>query len=75
MEKNIPQEELEALHRLISNTMSEAIGVMERAGAVMLEIKKSPKHVSYLTKLRMDVLHQKNRLKEAYDYMQKVRKK
>jgi len=71
MEKNISQEELEVLHRIIRNTISEAIGVMEVEGAYMLEVKKDPSRqkVGYLVKSRMNLLHQKNKLKEVYDLM------
>ena len=54
MKKNLSQEELDNLHRLISNTLSEAIGVMEREGAKMLDIKKHG-DVGWLTKMRMDI--------------------
>tara|TARA_B100000674_G_C37369714_1_gene702455 strand:- start:277 stop:501 length:225 start_codon:yes stop_codon:yes gene_type:complete len=71
MKKNLSQEELDNLHRLISNTLSEAIGVMEREGAKMLDIKKHG-DVGWLTKMRMDILHQKNNLKNVYDLMEKT---
>ncbi|MBD1160671.1 hypothetical protein IDH30_00100 [Pelagibacterales bacterium SAG-MED15] len=77
MKENISQEELEALHRIIRNTISEAIGVMEVEGAYMLEVKKDPsfQKVGYLVKSRMNLLHQKNKLKEVYDLMgQKLHK-
>ena len=71
MKKNLSQEELDNLHRLISNAISEAIGVMEREGAKMLDIKKHG-DVGWLTKMRMDILHQKNNLKNVYDLMEKT---
>ena len=71
MKKNLSQEELDNLHRLISNTLSEAIGVMEREGAKMLDIKKHG-DVGWLTRMRMDILHQKNNLKNVYDLMEKT---
>ena len=64
MKKNLRQEELDNLHRIIRNALSEAIGVMEREGAKMLDIKKHG-DVGWLTKMRMDVLHQKNNLKNV----------
>ena len=71
MKKNLRQEELDNLHRIIRNALSEAIGVMEREGAKMLDIKKHG-DVGWLTKMRMDVLHQKNNLKNVYDLMGKI---
>jgi hypothetical protein len=44
---------------------------MEVEGAYMLEVKKDPSRqkVGYLVKSRMNLLHQKNKLKEVYDLM------
>ena len=75
--ENIEPEELKQLHRIIRNALSEAIGVMEAEGAYMLEVKKDPswQKVGRLVKSRMDLLHQKNKLKEVYDLMgQKLHK-
>ena len=71
MKENISKEELENLHRIIMNGLSEAIGVMEREGAYMLEVKKDPswQKVGRLVKSRMDLLYQKNQLKRVYDLM------
>ena len=44
---------------------------MEREGAKMLDIKKHG-DVGWLTKMRMDILHQKNNLKNVYDLMEKT---
>ena len=74
MKYKTDDEQLQQLYSLIRNTMSEAIGVIELAGSQMLEIKKNPDHLSYLTKLRMDILHLKNKLKEVYDLMGAVLK-
>jgi len=74
MKENIKSEDLAALHIEIRNTISEAIGVMEREGAYMLEVKKDPsfEKVGRLVKSRMDLLYQKNQLKEVYDLMTRV---
>jgi len=74
MKENISQEELKNLHRTIRNALSEAIGVMEVEGAYMLEVKKDPsfQKVGYLVKSRMNLLHQKNKLKEVYGLMGSV---
>ena len=74
MKENIKSEDLAALHIKIRNTISEAIGVMEREGAYMLEVKKDPsfEKVGRLVKSRMDLLYQKNQLKEVYDLMTRV---
>ena len=71
MKENISQEGLKNLLRTIRNALSEAIGVMEVEGAYMLEVKKDPSRqkVGYLVKSRMNLLHQKNKLKEVYDLM------
>ena len=73
MKKNLRQEELDNLHRIIRNALSEAIGVMEREGAKMLDIKKHG-DVGWLTKMRMDVLHQKNNLKELHEELERFSK-
>ena len=67
--ENIDTEELKHLH-------SEAIGVMEAEGAYMLEVKNDPswQKVGRLVKSRMDLLHQKNKLKDVYDLMGRVLK-
>lgn len=72
--ENIETEELKQLHRIIRNALSEAIGVMEAEGAYMLEVKKDPswQKVGRLVKSRMDLLHQKNKLKDVYDLMGRV---
>ena len=72
--ENIEPDELKQLHRIIRNALSEAIGVMEAEGAYMLEVKKDPswQKVGRLVKSRMDLLHQKNKLKDVYDLMGRV---
>ena len=74
MKENIKPEELAALHIEIRNAISEAIGVMEREGAKMQIIQKKPdfQNIAFLTRMRMDILHQKNKLKEVYDLMGSV---
>ena len=68
-EKKYDNEELRSLLPHIRNTLNEAIGVMEAEGAYMLEVKKDPswKKVNYLVKSRMNLLHQKNKLKELHE--------
>ena len=74
--ENIETEDLKHLHRIIRNTLSEAIGVMEAEGAYMLEVKNDPswQKVGRLVRSRMDLLHQKNKLKDVYDLMGRVLK-
>ncbi len=69
MKKN--DEELKSLLPHIRNTLSQAIAVMEEEGAYMLVVKKDPswQKVGYLVKSRMNLLHQKNRLKDLYDVL------
>ena len=69
--ETIKKEELEALHIEIRNSLSEAIVVMEQEGAQMPRVTKDPNfnNVNYLTKSRMNLLHQKNKLKEVYELM------
>jgi len=69
--ETIKKEELEALHMEIRNSLSEAIVVMEQEGAQMLRVTIDPNfnNVNYLTKSRMNLLHQKNKLKEVYELM------
>ena len=69
-EKN-DNEELKSLLPHIRNTLSEAIGVMEEEGAYMLVVKKDPswQKVGYLVKSRMNLLHQKNKLKNLYEML------
>ena len=76
MKDNIDNEELQSLLRHTRNTLSEAIGVMEAEGAYMLEVKNDPSFhkVGRLVKSRMDLLHQKNKLKDLYDLLRTLKK-
>jgi hypothetical protein len=67
---------LQSLLSHTRNTLSEAIGVMEAEGAYMLEVKNDPSFhkVGRLVKSRMDLLHQKNKLKDLYDLLRTLKK-
>jgi hypothetical protein len=73
MSEKIENKELQFLLSRTRNTLSEAIFVMEREGAKMLDIKKHG-DVGWLTKMRMDVLHQKNNLKELHEELERFSK-
>ena len=52
-----------ALHNEINITLSEAIHVLEDEGYKIKDVIDKPDLHSYLTKIRMTALHQKNNLK------------
>ncbi len=64
-----------ALHNEINITLSEAIHVLEDEGYKIKDVIDKPDLHTYLTKIRMTVLHQKNNLKELKDLMRTVLQK
>ena len=64
-----------ALHNEINITLSEAIHTIEEEGYKLKSVIDKPDIHTYLTKIRMTVLHQKNNLKELKDLMSTVLQK
>ena len=64
-----------ALHNEINVTLNEAIHILENEGYKIKEVIDRPDLHSYLTKIRMTVLNQKNKLKEFKDLMRTVLQK
>ena len=64
-----------ALHNEINVTLNEAIHILENEGYKIKEVIDRPDLHSYLTKIRMTVLNQKNKLKELKDLMRTVLQK